>query len=193
MRNKKVRHEFEIQYGEIPVGYDLHHIVPLYMNGKDTIDNVIMLSREEHIKAHLKLYEEYKNPADLYAISFLNSGLGYMLKGIKRSKEVRENISAAKKGKGVGKDNPNYGNHKLAGKNNFMYGKTHSAEAREKIANAHLKHKYEIRTPNNDTLIVDNLNKFCQNNKLDRGAMWHVCNGDTHHHKGFTVKIIGQK
>lgn len=33
-----------------------------------------------------------------------------------------------------GKNNPNYGNHKIAGENNFMYGKTHTEDVRKKIA-----------------------------------------------------------
>lgn len=42
-----------------------------------------------------------------------------------------------------GSNNPNYGNHKIAGENNFMYGKTHTEEARKKIsiANTGRTHK----------------------------------------------------
>ena len=38
--------------------------------------------------------------------------------GKKHTEKTREKISLSKKGKQCGKDNPNYGNHKLAGNNN---------------------------------------------------------------------------
>lgn len=42
-----------------------------------------------------------------------------------------------------GNNNPNYGNHKIAGKNNYMYGRTHTDEAKRKIsiANTGKTHK----------------------------------------------------
>lgn len=57
--------------------------------------------------------------------------------GKKASIETRKKMSVARKGRKAvrlfGKDNPNYGNHKLAGKNNPFYGKTHSEESLAKM------------------------------------------------------------
>ena len=57
--------------------------------------------------------------------------------GKKLSEETKRKMPESRKGKkGVrlfGKDNPNYGNHKLAGKNNPFYGKKHSEESIEKM------------------------------------------------------------
>ena len=57
--------------------------------------------------------------------------------GKKMSKEARLNMSIAKKGKYCGASNPNYGNHKIAGENNPMFGKHFSEETK--------KHWSEIR------------------------------------------------
>lgn len=62
--------------------------------------------------------------------------------GKKASDETRRKMSLARKGrKGVshyGKDNPNYGNHKLAGSSNPFYGKKHTQESIEKMRRAQL-------------------------------------------------------
>lgn len=47
---------------------------------------------------------------------------------------TRERLSRERKGKNCGADNPNYGNHKLAGENNPNYGKRHSEEVKRKMS-----------------------------------------------------------
>lgn len=54
--------------------------------------------------------------------------------GKKLSEETKKKIGTSRVGKYNGTDNPNYGNHKLAGKNNPMYGKQHTQETRQKIS-----------------------------------------------------------
>lgn len=54
--------------------------------------------------------------------------------GKKLSEETKKKISESRLRKYTGEDNPNYGNHKLAGENNPMYGKQHTAETRQKIS-----------------------------------------------------------
>ena len=54
--------------------------------------------------------------------------LGYVM-----SKETKQKISASRTGRFTGEDNPNYGNHKLAGKNNPFYGKRHTEETKKKL------------------------------------------------------------
>lgn len=55
--------------------------------------------------------------------------------GTKASEETKKKMSEARKGKPgkrmLGKDNPNYGNHKIAGENNPFYGKRHTKETIE--------------------------------------------------------------
>ena len=45
-----------------------------------------------------------------------------------------------KRGEYKGKNNPNFNNHKLAGKNNPMFGKDHTKEAKEKIRIGNIEH-----------------------------------------------------
>lgn len=54
--------------------------------------------------------------------------------GYVMSDETRQKISNSLIGRFTGKDNPNYGNHKLAGENNPFYGKTHSEEMKKKLS-----------------------------------------------------------
>lgn len=44
---------------------------------------------------------------------------------------TRERLSRERKGKNTGADNPNFGNHRMAGKNNPNYGKRHSEETKK--------------------------------------------------------------
>lgn len=55
-------------------------------------------------------------------------------RGRQLSVETRNKIRRSKEGRCSGKDNPNYGNHKLAGENNPMYGKHFSDEIQTKIS-----------------------------------------------------------
>ena len=48
-----------------------HHIIPKHMGGTDEPSNIIELSREEHAKAHLELYEKYGKMQDLGAYYLL--------------------------------------------------------------------------------------------------------------------------
>lgn len=58
--------------------------------------------------------------------------------GKKMSDEARLNMSIAKKGKYCGTSNPNYGNHKIAGENNPMFGKRHTEEVRRKMSESQI-------------------------------------------------------
>ena len=57
--------------------------------------------------------------------------------GKHHSEESKLKMRKAKQGKYLKQNNPNYGNHKLAGENHFMYGKHHSEETKRKISEAH--------------------------------------------------------
>lgn len=92
------------------------------------------------------------------------------------SSETRNRISNSRIGKYTGKDNPNYGNNKLAGENNPMYGKhgednpnygrKHSEDTLEKIRAANVGDKnpmygkHGINNPHTIIVYCRELDKF---------------------------------
>ena len=52
-------------------GYHYHHIVPKHLGGTDDKSNLILLSVEEHAKAHLELFIKYGKQADAWAYNRL--------------------------------------------------------------------------------------------------------------------------
>lgn len=73
----------------------------------------------------------YKKYGNQYGYNATDGGEGH---STPLSEETKEKISKSRIGRFIGKDNPNYGNHKLAGKNNPFYGKWHSEETKKKLS-----------------------------------------------------------
>lgn len=136
------------------VGYtERHHIIPKSLGGSNKKDNLVMLTAREHFICHWLLTKmvdgddlrkmkhaiwrmlvqgrdfqiRYKPNSHTY--ESLRKKYGSLRKGITTSDEVKQKISKANKGR-------------LAGKNNPMYGNTHTEEARKKISE-----KAQGRTP----------------------------------------------
>jgi hypothetical protein len=94
----------------------IHHIIPKHMGGTDDPSNLIELSRKEHAKAHMKLYEQYGKKEDLGAYYLLtgqtdeaakiSSSLGGTVQGkrnaenghMKRVQKLSNPVEAGKKG-----------------------------------------------------------------------------------------------
>ena len=123
----------KIRWGKNGSGYKKQ---PYFYNailkyGWDNIKHEVLFSNllEEEAK-HLEqnLVSLYKEQGIAYNTA---DGGGVGTKGYKWTKEQlsRKVIRDMK-----GKNNPNYGNHKIARENNFMYGKTHTDDARRKMA-----------------------------------------------------------
>ena len=54
--------------GARPSGeYQKHHIIPKYLGGSDDITNMVLLTKGEHIRAHVLLHMTYGNEEDEYA------------------------------------------------------------------------------------------------------------------------------
>jgi hypothetical protein len=54
-------------------GFHRHHKVPVHAGGTDDDENIVYLTVEEHIQAHLDLYEKYGKDADLDAAHILRA------------------------------------------------------------------------------------------------------------------------
>jgi len=67
------RKQWEQENGKIEEGYHLHHIIPKYAGGTDDLDNLILVTKEEHQKLHLERYNEFGDFRDLCAYYVIGS------------------------------------------------------------------------------------------------------------------------
>jgi len=104
-----------------------HHIVPKHMGGSDDPSNLVELTREEHAKEHLKLYEIHGKKEDL--------GAYYLLTGQTDKSAL---VSSSLGGKVQGKKNAESGHMKNIQKlgNLSKNGKKGAEICREKKVNA---------------------------------------------------------
>jgi len=49
---KEILEDRRYKNGEVPRGWEVHHIKPLAEGGKDTPKNIIVIPRRKHIKIH---------------------------------------------------------------------------------------------------------------------------------------------
>ena len=70
---------YEYVHGKIPKGFHIHRIIPGYLGGKYTLDNMIALSPEDHVKIHEKRWEEFHDHRDLLAAKLLKEKRGITL------------------------------------------------------------------------------------------------------------------
>lgn len=92
-------------------------------------------------------------------ISKSNKGREPYNKGLRLSDRTKDKISQSRLGKYKGEENPNYGNHKLSGKNHPFYGKTHSEETKRRISNSR-KGKSYLKPTDIQNLILRNKNRM---------------------------------
>lgn len=94
-----------------------HHIIPKFMGGDNSKDNLILLSVDDHLNAHLILAETI---SDEYKKNAWNS------------------VVILKKGWGKNADSILLELHKNnIGELNHFFGKTHTKETKQKIAESH--------------------------------------------------------
>ena len=109
-----------------------HHIIPRYRCKELGIDpdfpeNIVELTREEHIAAHKDRFRRLGDPRDKHAARVLEgqeksfSGVRGYWKGKKLSEEHKKKLSEAKKGK---------------------KGHPHTAESKRKISESHMGNQY---------------------------------------------------
>ena len=117
-----------------------------------------------------------------------------------RPEHVRKKISESLKGRFMGEDNPNYGNHKFAGENNPMYGvhrygkdnpmygKCQSEESKDKIRQSKIGKYVGENNPNarkiirlSDLKIYDYGKLAAEDNGITSGTLCYRCNK----HKNF--------
>jgi hypothetical protein len=121
--------------------YELHHIVPRWMGGKDDADNLVLLTAREHYLAHYLLFLHYRDRSSAAAFHIMNESCNSNNVDSKKYAEVREWQSKNLRGENnpakrpearqkisnavSGEKNGMYGR---TGETNPFYGKTHSEE-----------------------------------------------------------------
>lgn len=119
-----------------------------------------------------------------------------------KSEETCKKISMAN----GGKNNPMYGvthskeykekmSKAMSGKNNGFYGKKHSIISLKKMSESHrgqtFKAKnWEITDPQNNIFIIHNLSKYCRENNLHHAHMISVSKDKRNHHKRYKCKKL---
>lgn len=119
--------------------------------GWDNIRHEVLfdnLSEEDAKRLEIELIKIYKAQGISYNIT--NGGDGCPGHTWKWSEERRKKFRPRNM---RGANNPNYGNHKLAGRNHPLYGKTHTEEAREKIRQAATGRTHKMSEEQKATLI----------------------------------------
>jgi hypothetical protein len=66
-RNNQLRKKYEEHYGKIPLGREIHHLLPWYAGGTDDWSNLVALTAEEHMAAHYARWKEMGDFRDLCA------------------------------------------------------------------------------------------------------------------------------
>jgi hypothetical protein len=95
--------------------------------------------------------------------------------------------------KSIGRKHTAESKKKLSEKRKLLVGWKHKEETKIKISKSQSKYIYELTNPNQETLITDNLSRFCRENPqygLHRRLLCDVAHGKQRHHKGWTVLIL---
>jgi hypothetical protein len=110
-------------------------------------------------------------------------------KGWKLTEEVKQELSERAKGRKLTEE----AKQKLSEKAKLRVGWKHTQEAKIKMSKSQSKYIYELKSPNQETFIIENLSKFCRENpqyNLYRRLLCDVAHGKQRHHKGWTVCIL---
>lgn len=141
-----------------------HHITPRHAGGKDK-DGIVVLSRRDHTLAHYIRYRWLKQPGDLLAYKLMlglpENAMNISeyrekhLTSVQKTPEWKNNIGAIRRGRTYeelygDKAAEQRSKRGSRGEKNGMFGKQHTGESLEKIAQAKSKGKLRLEFPNGD-------------------------------------------
>jgi len=109
----------------------VHHIIPKYMGGDDSKENLIELTIEQHAQAHWELFCMYGNWEDEVAYRSLSGQINHY----EAQQEARRNAQYSRWAVPGAREEQS---KKVSGENNPQYGKPTSAKQKEavRIANS---------------------------------------------------------
>ena len=107
-------------------GYEAHHIIMRAYTPKNLwkdLENIIFLTPRQHYIAHLILWKTFEDKPTIDSFHFMV-----------HCKKYPDNSLTARQYECLKLENAKVQSEKVSGKNNPMYGKTHSSEARKRIS-----------------------------------------------------------
>ena len=172
---------WECVNGEIPNGYDVHHIDKNKQN--NSIYNLELIEHSKHMSEHSKMFKHtYESKKK---ISEAN-------KGFKHSEESKKKMSESGKNKIFTRQ------HKLnlslskKGENNAMYGKHHTEDTKRKIKEKNSKKVAQYTLDGNLIKIWDSITD-ASNEGYNLCCISFCCNGRIKTHKGFIWKYYNEE
>jgi group I intron endonuclease len=118
-----------------------HHILPKFMNGDDSSDNLIILSTEDHYNAHMILARQYKKIDKRFIGNILSANLIKRHFGGKTPEELSTAVSGKNNGmygKTHSEEYKMYLKEKMSGESNPFYGKNHTDATKKKMSENHV-------------------------------------------------------
>lgn len=145
--------------------YHNHHIIPKFMGGEDIKENIVKLTIEEHIQAHLEL-------AECFPIG---------------SEERNKNLCSANLTKVW--TNKNFADIDISKENNPMWGKTHSEDTKKQIGEKSKKKNFTLEYKKKLSIAASGKNNPMwgkRHTELTRKKISDAQCGDKHHWYGTT-------
>lgn len=120
-RFKMDRHKGDGNY------YERHHIVPKWLGGKDTKDNLVLLTAREHYIAHYLLFRHYKDRSSAAAFHKMNNTINNDHRDSRKYEELRlfqSQLFAGDKNPAKRADVRAKISDRVSGEKNGMFGKS---------------------------------------------------------------------
>jgi hypothetical protein len=142
--------------------YEQHHIIPKCMGGNENKKNLILLTAREHFIVHwllIRIYADNRKLAHAFWAmcnlkgNVLDNRIMPSSRTYSEAKEHRSNLGMSEEQKQKlrkpKRDSSKMGKHDKHGTKNPFYGKTHSAEAKQKMRNAIKENRKDGWLPGN--------------------------------------------
>jgi hypothetical protein len=116
------------------IGYfEKHHVIPKSLGGSNSKDNLVKLTAREHFICHRLLTKMVENTRHKYQM--WNAFSCMLYRNNKHQERYKVNSKIFEK---IKREGSKIKSEKFSGKNNPMFGKTHSSDAIEKIKKVHI-------------------------------------------------------
>ena len=117
-----------------------HHILPRFMGGNDSKENLISISSKDHYTAHIILANEYRKNDKRWTGNILSANLIKKHFDGKTPKDLSNAVSGKNNGMFGRTHSDEYKNllrEKMVGEGNPFYGKSHTIETKKRMSNNH--------------------------------------------------------